>query len=53
LEIARKRVGSCSGCGEGSSCYSCLRSYRNQFAHQHLKRGPVLHYLEALLSKWK
>lgn len=53
LEIARKRVSNCSGCGENSSCYSCLRSYRNQFAHQYLQRGPVMHYLEALLSKWK
>lgn len=50
LEIAENRVSKCTGCGESSSCYSCLRNYRNQFAHQHLQRGPVLHYLEALLS---
>jgi len=53
LEIAENRVSRCLGCGESSSCYSCLRNYRNQFAHQHLQRGPVLHYLETLLSGWK
>ncbi len=26
------------GCGCDSSCYGCLRSYRNQFAHPHLDR---------------
>ena len=50
LEIAGNRVSRCTGCGESSSCYSCLRNYRNQFSHQHLQRGPVAHYLEVLLS---
>lgn len=53
LEIAKKRVSDCRGCQENSSCYSCLRSYRNQFAHQNLQRGPVMHYLEAIFSQWK
>jgi hypothetical protein len=53
LETALKRVGGNCGCDEGTSCYGCLRSYRNQFAHQYLQRGPVRHYLEAVLSKWK
>jgi superfamily II DNA/RNA helicase len=53
LEIAKNRVSRCTGCGESSSCYSCLRNYRNQFAHPHLQRGPVMHYLEVLLSRWK
>ena len=52
LETALKRVATCTGCGENSSCYSCLRSYRNQFAHQYLQRGPVMHYLQSLLTKW-
>jgi hypothetical protein len=52
LETARKRVSGACGCGENDSCYGCLRSYRNQFTHQYLQRGPVLHYLEELLSKW-
>jgi len=53
LEAAQKRVSGNCGCDEGTSCYGCLRSYRNQFAHQYLQRGPVMHYLQALLSKWR
>jgi ATP-dependent helicase YprA (DUF1998 family) len=53
LEAAQKRVSGNCGCDESTSCYGCLRSYRNQFAHQYLQRGPVMHYLEALLSEWK
>ncbi|MBI4304400.1 MAG: DEAD/DEAH box helicase [Chloroflexi bacterium] len=53
LEAAQKRVSGNCGCDESTSCYGCLRTYRNQFAHQHLQRGPVMHYLEALLSKYK
>jgi len=52
LEAAQKRVSGNCGCAENTSCYGCLRSYRNQFAHQHLQRGPVLHYLGSLLSRW-
>jgi len=52
LETARKRVSGVCGCGENDSCYGCLRSYRNQFTHQYLQRGPVLHYLEEILAKW-
>jgi len=53
LEAAQKRVSGNCGCDESKSCYGCLRSYRNQFAHQYLQRGPVLRYLEALLLKWE
>jgi ATP-dependent helicase YprA (DUF1998 family) len=52
LEAARTRVKGTCNCGEDTSCYGCLRSYRNQFAHQHLRRGPVMHYLEMMLAKW-
>ncbi len=52
LETAQKRVSGGCGCDENTSCYGCLRSYRNQFAHQHLRRGPVMHYLEAVLAEW-
>ena len=53
LEAALERVSGSCGCGENDSCYGCLRSYRNQFAHQHLRRGPVMHYLKTLLKEWK
>ena len=52
LETARKRVDGDCGCDEDTSCYGCLRSYRNQFAHPHLQRGPVFHYLDTLLGQW-
>jgi len=52
LETAQERVSGGCGCDENTSCYGCLRSYRNQFAHQHLRRGPVMHYLEAVLAEW-
>lgn len=53
LEAAQKRVSGNCGCEEKTSCYGCLRNYRNQFSHQHLQRGPVMHYLEVLLSEWR
>ena len=36
VHSARERVQ--GNCGCDSSCYGCLRSYRNQFAHPHLDR---------------
>ncbi|MGH9351513.1 MAG: DUF1998 domain-containing protein, partial [Terriglobia bacterium] len=55
LEAAQKRVSGKCGCDEGggTSCYGCLRTYRNQFAHKHLQRGPVKNYLDKVLSEWK
>ena len=52
LETAMKRVEGNCGCAPEVSCYGCLRSYRNQFAHQSLQRGPVHKYLESVLSAW-
>ena len=43
LRNAGKRVQGKCGCD--SSCYGCLRSYRNQFAHPHLDRKRVLEIL--------
>lgn len=52
LEAALNRVRGACGCDEDTSCYGCLRGYRNQFAHQNLRRGQAKKYLEALLSGW-
>jgi len=52
LVSARDRVAGRCGCSPDTSCYGCLRSYRNQFAHEHLQRGPVVRYLDAVLSLW-
>ena len=49
LERARDRVA--GGCGCDRSCYGCLRSYRNQFAHVHLDRRVALKVLENALSR--
>lgn len=49
LERARDRVA--GGCGCNRSCYGCLRSYRNQFAHVHLDRRAALKVLENALSR--
>ena len=43
LRNAKERVQ--GNCGCDSSCYGCLRSYRNQFAHPHLDRNRVLEIL--------
>lgn len=40
----------CPDCAPDTSCYHCLRDYNNQTYHPILKRGPVVAYLEALLS---
>lgn len=52
VEKAFHLVNKCKGCPENSSCYSCLRSYRNQFAHRYLQRGPVGRYLKVILDQW-
>ena len=53
LQAALKRVEGACGCAPNTSCYGCLRSYRNQFAHQSLQRGPIHQYLALMLSMWK
>lgn len=44
LRNARERVQ--GNCGCDMSCYGCLRSYRNQFAHPHLNRTRALKVLQ-------
>jgi len=51
LEAAKRRVSGNCGCRSETSCYGCLRSYRNQFAHEKLTRGPVHEYLSEVLEK--
>jgi ATP-dependent helicase YprA (DUF1998 family) len=52
---ARDRVDGRCGCGGGpdglgeTSCYGCLRNYRNQWAHEQLSRGAVLAFLRRLI----
>lgn len=46
VEIVR----SCS-CGEDTSCYGCLRNYRNQLVHDTLSRRGALDVFERLLAR--
>ena len=48
LRNARERVQGACGCD--SSCYGCLRSYRNQFAHPYLNRKSVFELLNLHLN---
>lgn len=47
LKSAQRRVEDCE-CGEETSCYRCLRSYRNQRDHELLSRGAAAEFLRAL-----
>lgn len=53
LHAALERVSGRCGCGENESCYGCLRSYTNQFAHHKLERGPVKSFLADTILRWK
>lgn len=49
LYAARAKIDGRCGCSEDTSCYGCIRSYRNQFCHDDLKRGVVLDFVNSLL----
>ena len=52
LKAALKKLESCDCGGEqrNTSCYGCLRNYRNQFCHDELERGIVIDFLRERLS---
>ncbi|MEW6745010.1 MAG: DEAD/DEAH box helicase [Planctomycetota bacterium] len=52
LESACERVDGRCGCAPDISCYGCLRSYSNQFAHPRLERGRAHDYLESAIRAW-
>ncbi|HEX5409849.1 MAG TPA: DEAD/DEAH box helicase [Gemmatimonadaceae bacterium] len=49
LLAALARVQACA-CGEETSCYNCLRTYRNQAWHDELVRGEAVRTLAATLG---
>lgn len=49
FQSARDRVKN-ECCGQETSCYECLRNYRNQPYHNDLKRGRVLGFLNDLFD---
>jgi Domain of unknown function (DUF1998) len=48
LETALARMTRCE-CGEETSCYGCLRNFRNQSFHDQLRRGDALAFLTQLV----
>jgi ATP-dependent helicase YprA (DUF1998 family) len=48
LQAALRRVARCD-CGEETSCYGCLRNFRNQSVHDQLTRGAALGFLDRLV----
>jgi ATP-dependent helicase YprA (DUF1998 family) len=46
---AWERVDQCE-CGEETSCYECLRNFRNQYHHDRLQRGLARDFLHGLLT---
>ncbi|WP_047869771.1 DEAD/DEAH box helicase [Nocardiopsis sp. RV163] len=48
LEAARERLSECD-CGVETSCYGCLRNYRNQPFHDLLRRRDALAALDSLM----
>jgi len=50
LEAAWSRLERCECGGDerNTSCYGCLRNYRNQFCHDELERGMVIDFLESI-----
>jgi len=49
MREARRIVATCQ-CTPDTSCYGCLRTYRNQRLHERLSRGKALDGLNALLG---
>lgn len=47
LDSALSRMARCE-CGEETSCYGCLRNFRNQAFHDQLRRGDALGFLGRL-----
>jgi ATP-dependent helicase YprA (DUF1998 family) len=49
FHTAWRRVDQCE-CGEETSCYECLRNFRNQHYHDQLTRGLARDFLRDLLQ---
>jgi ATP-dependent helicase YprA (DUF1998 family) len=49
LTSAHRRVAQCE-CGEETSCYGCLRNFRNQTFHDDLRRGDAMWFLAPLIG---
>jgi ATP-dependent helicase YprA (DUF1998 family)/predicted RNA-binding Zn-ribbon protein involved in translation (DUF1610 family) len=50
VSLEKLELCSCGGEERNTSCYGCLRNYRNQFCHDQLKRGPIIGFISSILS---
>ena len=50
LKAAFEIAETCTGCSVDQSCNGCLRNFRNQYAHDLLKRGPVADFLRKTIN---
>lgn len=50
IRAAVRRMDGKCGCAPETSCYGCLRNYRNQYCHDLLSRGRAYEFLRSLLN---
>jgi len=50
MSLEKLELCNCGGDERNTSCYGCLRNYRNQFCHDQLKRGPVIEFISQIMS---
>lgn len=51
ISAALRRMDGKCGCAPETSCYGCLRNYRNQYCHDLLSRGMAYDFLWGLLNR--
>ncbi len=50
FQTGHRKVADCDECGEETSCYKCLRNFRNQPYHDQLQRGLARDFLKQVLQ---
>lgn len=50
MEEAYNVAENCIGCSRDQSCNACLRTFKNQYAHDLLARGPVADFIAKAMS---
>ncbi|MFN7138905.1 MAG: helicase-related protein [Limisphaerales bacterium] len=50
VSLAKLKLCNCGSDERDTSCYGCLRNYRNQFCHDQLRRGPIIDFISTILS---
>lgn len=50
IRAAMRRMDGKCGCAPETSCYGCLRNYRNQYCHDILSRGKAYEFFRGILD---